>query len=170
MVVSNLEKNVIFTLVMTDYNLDSGHTGLEFVKKVNKIYEAHGLPKPFFILISGEDFKKSEMLEFDEILQKAYKFEKFEKLMKKWYKEQVDRDIAEEGIHNRFRDRLPSGFLSQKKIKNKRSLHSKKQHSSQSSKENHRSPFEVSISDNHAGVSDVPIFGRIKKSTKLDDI
>lgn len=72
--------------MITDFNLDSEHTGAEFVKKVRELYGARFIPVPYFFLISGDDLDNiPENSEFNQVLQKSYKFETFLQTMKDWH-------------------------------------------------------------------------------------
>ena len=108
-VMEGVQRNMIFSLILTDFNLDQDYTGQQFVRKVKQVYRQHGVPVPTCFLISGEEMETCE--EFDQVLQKAYQYKRFKALMKQWYDDQISK---QQDIDNL----LPSVSLDNSKVQN----------------------------------------------------
>ena len=84
-VTSKLEQEIYFSLILTDFNLDNGNTGKNFIEKVKSLYKKQEIPIPFCFLLSGEEPSPEVIAGFDKVLQKPYKYASFREALKEWF-------------------------------------------------------------------------------------
>ena len=72
-------------MIFTDYMLDEGETGADFVLATKKLYTKHKVLHPTFILVSGmnlQDDPKAEL--FFKCILKPFSFDSFSLELNRW--------------------------------------------------------------------------------------
>lgn len=84
------KSGVIFDLVFTDFNLDSGHNGLEVHEFVVKQCKKFNIEEPKFILVSGEKLENKESSnKFVKMLQKPFGYDDLKLSLEQFFEKVV---------------------------------------------------------------------------------